>query len=92
MYIHSYYNKISWSSLKSAELKLLRGVSFEEIVGAEFIAKIGHPGRENQSLLLFRLNDYVWVVPCVAQDDSIFLKTLFPSRKYTKIWRTRWLS
>ena len=26
---------------------------------------------------------YVYVVPCVLENDVCFLKTIFPSRKYT---------
>ncbi len=30
------------------------------------------------------VNDYAIIVPYVENDDEIFLKTAFPSRKYTK--------
>jgi len=30
-----------------------------------------------------RHNEYIWIVPCVVEEEYIFLKTLFPSRKYT---------
>lgn len=83
---------IRWAPSKSAQLKRARGASFEEIIHAEFIAAKEHPSRKNQNILLFRLADYIWVVPYVMRDDEIFLKTLFPSRKYTRMWRNGELS
>ena len=34
--------------------------------------------------MLFKYKKYIWIVPYVVEKDCIFLKTLFPSRKYTK--------
>jgi hypothetical protein len=34
---------------------------------------------------LFRHQGYVWVAPCVISNGEIFLKTLFPSRKYNRM-------
>ena len=76
---------IRWDQGKSERLKRCRGVSFEEIVQAEFIGALRHAKRAHQDLLLFRHLDYIWVVPCVMRGREIFLKTLFPSRKYTKL-------
>lgn len=75
-----------WNPLKSEQLKRTRGVSFEDILREPFIAAISHPGRPNQKLLLFEINGYIWVVPCVKRGDEMFLKTAFPNRKYTKQW------
>lgn len=79
--------EFNWSPSKNEELKLLRGISFEEIIQAELIAFAGHPSRMNQDILLFKLADYIWMVPCVVNEGEVFLKTAFPSRKYTKKWR-----
>jgi len=76
-----------WSPSKSEELKRTRGVSFEEIIQAELVAVIEHPSRSNQNILLFNVGDYIWAVPCVEREGEIFLKTLFPNRKHTKLWR-----
>ena len=78
---------IRWSLAKSQELKRTRSVSFEEIIHAELITAKKHPSRSHQSILLFKFKDYIWVVPYVANEEEIFLKTLFPSRKYTKLWK-----
>ncbi|HAM34471.1 MAG TPA: toxin [Elusimicrobia bacterium] len=77
---------IRWDSAKSAWLKSARGVSFEEILHEKLIAIEEHPMRPHQKLMLFERRGYIWVVPYVRTKDKIFLKTLFPSRAYTKKW------
>ena len=73
--------------LKSERLKRTRGVSFEEIVAAKFIDLKDNPARGTQQMLLFEYKDYIWLVPFVRNGDEMFLKTLYPSRKYTKFYR-----
>jgi len=41
--------------------------------------------RPGQRVLLVRHGGYVWAVPYVLNGDEVFLKTLFPSRKYTRL-------
>ena len=79
--------EIRWSHLKSERVKRTRGVSFEEILSAELVGVKRHPKRESQDIMLFKYKSYIWIVPYVQEKDYIFLKTLFPSRKYTKIYR-----
>jgi len=81
--------EIKWSLLKNERLKRTRGVSFEEILGSELIGVKNHPARKNQSIMLFMHKGYIWVVPYIMEGDYIILKTLFPSRKYTREWRRR---
>lgn len=77
--------QISWNSEKNELLKRTRGVSFEDIINAKLIGIKKHHRRKNQKLMLFEYNHYIWIVPYVEDDDHIFLKTLFPSRKYSKL-------
>ncbi len=72
--------------LKSERLKKTRGVSFEEIISSELIAVKSHPKREDQNIMLFKLKGYIWIVPYVEEKEYIFLKTLYPSRKFTKLY------
>ena len=81
--------EIKWSPLKNEELKRTRGVSFEEIINAKLIGIKKHPSRKDQNIMLFEHKEYVWVVPYVVEKNYIFLKTLFPSRKYTKEYKKR---
>jgi hypothetical protein len=79
--------EMRWDHLKSERLKRTRGVSFEEILNAELIAVKHHPKREHQNIMLFKYKGYIWIVPYVEEKEYIFLKTLYPSRKYTKAYK-----
>jgi hypothetical protein len=76
-----------WDALKSERLKKLRGVSFEEILKAEIVGVEDHPNRDRQKVFFFKYKNKIWVVPFVESEKEIFLKTLYPSRKYTKIYQ-----
>jgi len=79
--------EVRWSLLKSKRLKKTRGASFEDIIGAKLIIIERHHKKESQNIMLFEYKNYIWVVPYVEDKSHIFLKTLYPSRKYTKIYR-----
>lgn len=80
--------EIRWDLLKSERLKKTCGVSFEELTRAKLVAIKEHPNRDNQSILLFEYKAYIWIVPYVDEGGTMFLKTLYPSRKYTKLYKT----
>lgn len=73
-----------WSALKSERLKKTRGVSFEEIINEKLITIEDHPTRQNQEMMLFDRRGYIGSVPFVEGAGGIFLKTLYPSRHWTK--------
>ena len=80
--------EIRWNLLKSERLKRTRGVSFEEILQTKLIAVKRHPKKHHQDIMLFEYKNYIWVVPFVQEGDgSFFLKTLYPSRQATRIYR-----
>lgn len=79
--------EIRWDMAKSQKLKKERGVSFEEIIHSRFLSAFQHPNRSNQKLLLFEHENYIWVVPYVERRNELFLKTIFPSQKYTRMWK-----
>ncbi len=79
---------LNWNSDKNEILKRERGISFEEIA---FLIESGHiigieknQGRPNQNIYILEIENYAYIVPFVENDKEIFLKTAFPSRKYTK--------
>jgi len=80
---------IRWNSLKSRRLKRTRGISFEEIIHAELLDVRGHPSRDDQQILIYDYKGRVWAVPFVIDEEGIFLKTLYPSRKYQKLYKKR---
>ena len=78
-----------WDEEKNKLLKKERGVSFEEILDSNFLGAEKHRSRANQMVLLFEHEKYVWVVPCVVDEKCYFLKTMFSSRKYTKMLKSK---
>lgn len=79
--------QIRWDALKNERLKKARGASFEDLINSKLIKIMKNPKRVNQNIMLFEYKKYIWVVPFVEEKDYYFLKTLFPSRKYTKIFK-----
>jgi len=81
---------LNWSSEKNEILKHERGISFEEIAflieSGQIIGIEENPGRSNQKMYVLEIENYAVIVPYVENDDEIFLKTAFPSRKYTKLY------
>lgn len=80
-----------WDKDKNAHLKELREVSFEEVQTAIEEGKIlddfEHPNKKrypNQRMFVVEIDDYAYYVPYVEDEEKIFLKTIFPSRKATK--------
>ena len=79
--------EVRWSLLKSERLKRTRGASFEELIRSRLVAIKQHPSRTYQQIMLFEYQGYIWIVPFVESGNEIFLKTLFPSRKYTQLYK-----
>ena len=84
---------IRWSPEKNLELKRERDVSFEEMFSAieqgELLLTVEHPNRKrypNQRIWVASLRGYVHMVPFVETDDEVFLRTIMPSRKPTKLY------
>ena len=81
----------AWNVEKDQQLKVERGVSFEEVVTAiasgALLDTLEHPNQErypNQRMYVVQMRAYAWLVPFVENDEEIFLKTIIPSRKATK--------
>ena len=80
--------EIRWNLLKSERLKRTRGASFEDILTGKLIGVKRHTKKTHQNIMLFEYNRYIWLVPYVVEaNGDIFLKTLYPSRKYTKLFK-----
>jgi hypothetical protein len=78
---------IRWSILKNIRLKLTRRISFKEIIHAKLLDVIDHPSRNDQKILICEYKKYMWVVPFVFEKKGIFLKTIYPSRKFKKFYK-----
>ena len=84
---------IRWSPEKNTELMRERGVSFEEILSSieqgGLLTVLDHPNQDkypNQKIWVVKLRGYAHLVPLVDSGDDIFLKTIMPSRKATKLY------
>ncbi len=82
-----------WSPEKNEVLKRERGLAFEDIVfhidRGGLLDTIEHPNQERypgQRILIVNVEGYACLVPFIEQDDVIFLKTIIPSRKMTKLY------
>lgn len=79
---------LRWSTLKNEWLRVTRGVSFDDLTNrGTFLGTRHHPTRTNQHIMLFEYQGRVWAVPFVSDQKGDFLKTLYASRKYTKLHR-----
>ena len=82
--------RIEWNNDKNQQLKKERNLSFEQIqVAIEqdgLIDIIQHPRNkyEHQQIMIINIEDYLVLVPFVEDNEKIFLKTAFKSRKMTK--------
>ncbi len=78
---------------KNAQLIEERYISFEEVIS--ILESVGpldiieHPNStkySHQKMYVLEVNEYIYLVPFVENGKKIFLKTIFPSRKATKIY------
>jgi len=83
-----YFN---WDDAKNEKLKAARGIGFEEIVflieRGDLLDILEHPQPERygrQRIFVVRRDDYVYLMPLVEDDKTVFLKTIIPSRKATR--------
>ncbi len=83
-----------WDPDKNEMLKKERGLSFEEIAfllgeGCLWaVTKHWNPGKyPNQRIFLIPIDGRIIAVPFIQDKETIFLKTAFPSRKMTKLYR-----
>lgn len=87
--------EFTFDSEKNEVLKRERGISFEEIItlieSDGVLAVVEHHNSEkykNQSICIVDVGGYVFLVPFVKNDNEVFLKTIYPSRKATKKYLT----
>jgi uncharacterized DUF497 family protein len=83
----------AWNAEKNEQLKAERGISFEEVVfhieNGDLLDEVDHPNQRlypHQRMFLVRIGNYAFLVPFVKFDEGIFLKTIIPNRKATRIY------
>ena len=72
-------NYFTWSAEKNEHLKNERDVSFEQIImhleGGYLHDVLENPNQNkygNQKILMVELNNYIYLVPFVEQDEYVF--------------------
>lgn len=86
----------NWNTEKNQMLIQERGISFERIVfeismGNE-VAVVMHPNQDKypgQMISMIEVDDYIILVPFIETESEIFLKTIIPSRKATRQFRSK---
>jgi len=86
----------NWNPDKNQLLVKERGITFERIVFAigsgDELAVLEHPNQEKypgQKISIAQVDDYFYAVPFIENDTEIFLKTIIPSRKATRQYRSQ---
>ncbi len=85
-----------WDERKNKQLKANRAVCFEDVFIAisekRLLDILPHHNLvkyPNQKLFIVQIRDYVYCVPFVEDEETIFLKNIIPSRKYQKKYLIR---
>jgi hypothetical protein len=84
---------IKWNEEKNKQLLIERGISFNQVYEklkiVDIIDDIFHPNSKkysNQRIFVIEIENYIYLVPYVETENEIFLKTIYPSRKFSKIY------
>jgi uncharacterized DUF497 family protein len=78
----------AWDDAKKAKLSAERGIGFEDVVfhieRGDLLDILEHPNPDRyagQRIFVVRCEGYVYVVPFVEDEHTVFLKTIIRSRK-----------
>ena len=84
-------NYFDWDDAKNATLRTERGIGFEDVVfhieRGDLLDILDHPNPDRyagQRIFIVRREGYVYLVPFVEDEHTVFLTTIIPSRKATK--------
>lgn len=88
--------KYEFSAEKNLKLLEERDIGFEDIIALldakGVLAVIDHPNKAKypkQKIYVVDVNGYVYLVPFERHDNKVILKTIFPSRKFTRLFRDK---
>ena len=80
-----------WDDKKNEKLKKERNVSFEEVIVAieskKLLDIVEHKNKrkyKKQKIFIVEIDNYAYCVPFEEDNEMVFLKTIFPSKKLTK--------
>ncbi|WP_158970351.1 BrnT family toxin [Paraglaciecola sp. L3A3] len=82
-----------WNPDKNKLLIEERGISFEDVIyylqNNCLLDDLKHSNQKkypNQRIFVINIENYAYLVPYIETDIEIFLKTVIPSRKATKLY------
>lgn len=82
---------LRFSEEKDRLLRAKRKIGFLEVVEAiennKVLKSIDNPNKKKfpkQKMMLINIKNYIYIVPYIEDENEVFLKTIYPSRKYTK--------
>jgi uncharacterized DUF497 family protein len=83
--------RVIWDAAKDRKLTMERGLSLETfaalILEKKYLAILKNPARKGQRIFVIFWQDYTYIVLFVIDDErNIVLKTVFPSKKYHKMY------
>jgi hypothetical protein len=91
-----FMTQFTWHPDKDTWLQQTRGISFAEVVAAieaggllEVLTHHNPAQYPGQLLLVVAVRAYAYVVPCILQGETAELKTIYPSRKFTRRYQDR---
>lgn len=80
-----------WDDRKNEKLKKERKISFEEVIVAieskKLLDIVEHKNKrkyKKQKIFIVEIDNYAHCVPFEEDNEIVFLKTIFPSKKLTK--------
>ncbi len=83
----------NWNKEKNEILKTERNISFEHVIIAinedKVLEILEHPNEmkyNNQKIFIVEIEGSAYLVPFIENEKEIFLKTIIPSRKATKLY------
>ena len=93
MHIIEMYDIFNWNSEENKKLikeeEFLFGISLVKIENKEVLDLLDSVNYPNQKIFVLEIDNYVYLAPFVENEGEIFLKTIIPSRKFTKIFKTK---
>jgi len=86
--------KYEWSPAKNEWLKEHRNIAVEQVIFHLLQGDVwriaDHPNQDRysgQKIYFVTVEDYIYLVPHIIEHDQVFLKTIIPSRKATRVYR-----
>ena len=83
--------RIEYSEEKNLILKETRGISFDDVIESikkgHILDNLKHKDVKkypDQKILVVKIRNYIYAVPYINREGILFLKTVYPSRVFTK--------